>query len=58
MFDANNSGTIQFKYFFPLLRNLGYNVHKEEAWDHLNELELSGTSRNCLQKQKHTNKIT
>ena len=42
MFDANASGKIQFKFLFPLLRNLGYNVHKAEAWDYLNELELAG----------------
>ena len=42
MFDVNASGKIQFKFLFPLLRNLGYNVHKAEAWDYLNELELAG----------------
>lgn len=43
MFDVNASGKIQFKHLFPLLRNLGYNIHKAEAWDYLNELELAGT---------------
>ena len=42
MFDVNASGKIQFKFLFPLLRNLGYNVHKAEAWVYLNELELAG----------------
>lgn len=42
MFDVNASGKIQFKFLFPLLRNLGYNIHKVEAWDYLNELELAG----------------
>lgn len=41
MFDVNASGNIQFKFLFPLLRNLGYNIHKAEAWDYLNELELA-----------------
>lgn len=43
MFDVNASGKIQFRFLFPLLRNLGYNIHKVEAWDYLNELELAGT---------------
>jgi len=42
MFDVHATGKIQFKFLFPLLRNLGYNVHKAEAWDYLNELELAG----------------
>jgi len=41
MFDVHATGKIQFKFLFPLLRNLGYNVHKAEAWDYLNELELA-----------------
>ncbi|XP_078373520.1 uncharacterized protein LOC144657100 isoform X1 [Oculina patagonica] len=41
MFDVNATGKIQFKFLFPLLRNLGYNIHKAEAWDYLNELELA-----------------
>ena len=45
MFDVNASGKIQFKHLFPLLRTLGYNIHKEEAWEYLNELELAGTLR-------------
>lgn len=49
MFDVNATGKIQFKFLFPLLRNLGYNIHKAEAWDYLNELELAGTEKTSLE---------
>ena len=48
MFDVNASGKIQFKFFFPLLRSLGYNIHQAEAWDYLNELELAGEWRGTV----------
>ena len=50
MFDANGSGVIHCKHFFPLLRDLGYNVHKEQAWYYMNKLELSGLSRDFRKK--------
>ena len=47
MFDVNASGNIQFKFLFPLLRNLGYNIHKAEAWwSHLvSALDAAGIKR-------------
>ena len=36
------AGKIPVKQFFHLVRTLGYNIHKAEAYDYLNELELAG----------------
>lgn len=41
MFETNGFGVIHYKHVFPLLRDLGYNVHKAEAWYYMNKLELS-----------------
>ncbi|PFX16130.1 Calmodulin [Stylophora pistillata] len=41
MFETNGFGVIHYKHVFPLLRDLAYNVHKEEAWYYMNKLELS-----------------
>lgn len=57
MFDANGSGVIHCKHFFPLLRDLGYNVHKEQAWYYMNKLELSGLSRDFRKKDLKTKVI-
>ena len=42
VFDVRASGKIPMKQFFPLIRTLGYNIHKAEAFDYMNELELAG----------------
>ena len=57
MFDVNASGKIQFKFFFPLLRSLGYNIHQAEAWDYLNELELAGRVTRNSYFVNNSNKI-
>ncbi|XP_068757227.1 uncharacterized protein [Montipora capricornis] len=41
IFDARGSGKIPRKRFFPLLRTLGYNIHQAEAFEYINELDLT-----------------
>lgn len=42
VYDVRGSGKIPKKRFFELLRTLGYNIHKAEAYEYMNELELAG----------------
>ena len=42
IFDVRGSGKIPMKHFFQLVRTLGYNIHKSEAFEYMNELELAG----------------
>lgn len=41
IFDVRGSGKIPMKHFFQLVRTLGYNIHKSEAFEYMNELELA-----------------
>ncbi|XP_067050265.1 uncharacterized protein [Acropora muricata] len=40
-FDIRGSGKIPMKRLFPLIRSLGYNIHKNEAFQYINELDLT-----------------
>lgn len=41
IYDHLGTGKIPMSSFFPLLRSLGYNIHKEEAFRYMNELDLA-----------------
>ncbi|KAK2551225.1 Calmodulin [Acropora cervicornis] len=41
IFDIRGSGKIPMKRLFPLIRSLGYNIHKNEAFQYINELDLT-----------------
>ena len=54
IYDNLGTGKIPMSSFFPLLRSLGYNIHKEEAFRYMNELDLAGIYHISTSDSKNT----
>lgn len=54
IYDNLGTGKIPLSSFFPLLRSLGYNIHKEEAFTYMNELDLAGIYHISTRDRKTT----